>query len=147
MAPIGSRHAASVKRLNHLFATTIGPAVQIGFQDPIALGVHNEPQPDVVLVRPRADFYAAGHPTPDDILLVVEVADTSAESDRQSNVPLYARSAIAELWLVDLPQERISTYRDPSPSGYRAVQDFPRGAHLAPLAFPDRLLAVDDILG
>src|SRR3990170_251848 len=120
MAAIGSRHAACVGRLTAVFS-----AAQTGgiawVQNPIRLGRHSEPQPDLALLRPRPDFYAQAHPGPEDVLLVVEVADTSVESDRGVKVPLYARAGIAAAWLVDLAGERLIVHAAPAPEGYRAV--------------------------
>lgn len=147
MTPIGRRHAACVDRLTQLFTETLGRAAQVRVQNPINLDERSEPQPDLALLRPRSDFYASGHPTPGDILLVVEVAETSADVDRRVKVPLYARSGVPEVWLVDLDQAAITVYRDPTSGGYRTLQTLRRGASLAPAALPDVELAVSDILG
>jgi Uma2 family endonuclease len=147
MSPIGSRHAACVKRLNGLFSRQIGQtAIVIGVQDPIHLGEYSEPQPDITLLRPRPDFYVSAHPGPADILLVVEVADTSVEYDRGVKIPLYARAGIREYWIVDLAGESVEVYRDPSPEGYRQARQLRRSERIAPEAFPDVEIAIDDIL-
>jgi Uma2 family endonuclease len=147
MTLIGRLHAAAVDRLMKLFITTFGNEATIRGQNPVVLGGYSEPQPDLALLRPRADFYAAGHPGPADILLLVEVADTTAASDRRVKVPLYARNGVPEVWLVDLEAETIIAYRGAAPDGYRTVQVARRGDELAPTAFPDRWLAVADMLG
>ncbi len=146
MAPIGSRHAASVARLTALFYSVREEAI-VWVQNPIRLGERSEPQPDLALLHPRPDFYAQNHPGPEHILLVVEVADTSAEIDREVKLPLYAQAGIPEAWLVDLMGEGVEVYRNPSPRGYQVVQRLGRGQHLSPQALPDLELAVDDILG
>jgi len=147
MSPIGSRHAACVKRLNRLLSRLVADRLLIGVQDPIRLGRYSEPQPDLTLLQPRDDFYAQAHPEPEDVLLVVEVAETSAAYDREVKVPLYARSGIPEVWLVDLETGQVEVYRKPSPKGYREVRRAGSGQHLAPQALPDRELAVDAIIG
>jgi len=147
MAPIGSRHAACVRRLNNLFSRQVGDRAVVAVQDPVRLGEYSEPQPDITLLRPRADFYAGSHPGPGDIFLVVEVAETSAEYDRQVKVPLYARSGIREVWVVDLAVGAVEVYREPTPDGYRQARRLGRGETLSPEALPDINLAVDDILG
>jgi len=147
MTPIGSAHASVVNRLNRLFWQRVGEAAIIRVQDPIRLGERSEPQPDLALVRPRPDFYRAAHPAADDVLLLVEVAETSADADREVKVPLYARADIREVWLVDLAAERIEVHRTPSPEGYRDVRTLGRGETLAPGAFPNAQLPVGDILG
>src|SRR2546421_10865468 len=107
MSPIGSSHAACVKSLSALFHRLFGGTLTIGTQDPIRLNDFSEPQPDGVLLRQRDDFYRSGHPTPADVLLVVEVADTTVGTDSKVKVPLYARAGIPEVWLVNNPAERL----------------------------------------
>ena len=147
MAPIGRRHAACVRRLDRLFQQAVGDAAVISVQNPVWLDERNEPQPDLELLRPRPDFYTLGHPTPADVLLIIEVAETSSRYDRQVKVPLYARHGIPECWLFDLDQATITVYREPTPTGYRTAQTVRRGEMLTPLAFPSLELAVTDILG
>ena len=147
MAPIGSRHAACVDRLNQLFSDRVRKRAIVRVQNPIGMGERSEPQPDLTLVRPRPDFYSQSHPGPGDILLVVEVAETSVEVDRDLKVPLYARAGIPEVWLVDLSAECIEVFRTSSPQGYHDVRRVRRGDRLAPGALPDLDLAVHDLLG
>jgi Uma2 family endonuclease len=147
MSPIGSRHAASVKRSNHVFVQRGGGRVVVGVQDPIRIGEHSEPQPDLVLLRLRADYYAGSHPEAQDILLVVEVADTSAEVDREVKGLLYARAGIPEMWLANLVEDCLEVFRAPTPDGYAEVRRFRRGERVSPLALPDLVMAVEEILG
>jgi Uma2 family endonuclease len=147
MTPIGRRHAVCVDSIAELFIRIFVDVARTRIQNPIRLNEHNEPQPDVSLLLRRPDLYTSGHPTPEDVFLVVEVADTSLVMDRRVKMPLYARSGIPEAWLVDLEAEAIFVHRDPGPDGYRTVQAVRRGETLAPLAFPDRPLAAADILG
>lgn len=148
MAPIGSRHAGHVNRLNRLFSQWAGDQAIVSVQNPVRLGEHSEPQPDLALLKPRSDFYAQSHPGPEDVLLVVEVAETSADYDREVKVPLYARFGVPEVWLVDLAGEGIEVYRQPSPQGYQEARTVRRGEAVAPLLLlPDLPLAVDAILG
>lgn len=147
MTPIGRRHAAAVKRLNRALSRTIGDGAQIGIQDPVRLDENNEPQPDVTLLVDRADFYASDHPTPRDVLLLIEVSDATLEFDRGVKIPLYARAGISEVWLVDLSEDVILVHRDPFLGGYRTVRIARRGEWISPLAFPGREIAVSDILG
>jgi Uma2 family endonuclease len=147
MAPIGSRHAARVKRLIQLLSQRVGSSAIVSAQDPVRLSEHSEPQPDIALLRPRDDFYASAHPGPQDVLLIIEIADTSIDYDRQVKVPLYARAGIPEYWLVDLPGQRIEVYRDPAAGEYRQVRLVRQGERLVPEAFPSLELSADDILG
>jgi Uma2 family endonuclease len=146
MAPIGSRHASCVDRLAQLFFAHLSGRAIIRVQSPIRLGEHSEPQPDITLLLPRADFYSGAHPSAADVLLAVEVADTSVEYDREAKVPLYARSGIRETWLVDLDAGVVEVYQAPSPQGYLQTQRLKPGDHLAPEAFPQVLLPLADIL-
>jgi Uma2 family endonuclease len=147
MPSIGPGHAGSVNRLTARLAPGIGSRAILSVQNPLHLDEYNEPQPDVMLLRPRPDYYERSHPRPADVLLIVEVGATSAALDRRLKLPLYARTGIPEVWLVDLSKATIRVYRDPSPTGYRTARTYRRGERLAPLAFPDLELAVTDILG
>lgn len=147
MTPIGSDHAGHVKRLTALFTSRLGARVVVSVQDPVSLSRHSEPQPDVALLRPRADFYARSHPRPEDVLLLIEVADTSVETDRRIKMPLYAEAGLGEVWLVDLSTERVEVYREPAAQGYREIRALVRGQGLGPQAFPDLTLSVEDLLG
>ncbi len=148
MTPIGDRHASVVARLTNLFSRHLDNRSIVWAQNPIQLRiVRSMPQPDVVLVRPRADFYAAGKPGPDDVLLLIEVMDTSAETDRSVKLPLYARAGIVEAWLLDLTTDRIEVFRQSTLAGYREAETLERNERLAPQAFPDLSLTVADLLG
>jgi Uma2 family endonuclease len=147
MTPIGRRHAGVVNRLSDLLNGKCRDVALVAVQNPVQLSDLSLPQPDVALLRRDPRFYTSRYATPQDVYLLIEVADTTVDSDRRVKVPLYAGSGIAEVWLVDLEQEIIAAYRDPAPEGYRVVQTLRRGERLAPAAFPDRGLAVADMLG
>lgn len=146
MAAIGSRHAGCVNGLTQFFVSGLGGRAVVAIQNPVRLDRRSEPQPDVAVLRPRPDRYAERHPHPDEVLLLVEVADTSAGYDRGMKAPLYARAGIPEYWLVDLDAGVVEVHREPSPDGYRGVTRHLPGEELAPLAFPDFGLQVDQIL-
>lgn len=126
MTPIGSRHAAHVKRLVALFGERLGGTALLSVQDPLHLSDGTEPQPDLMLLRPRTDFYADAHPTPADVLLLIEVADTSAAFDRTEKARLYAAQAIPEYWLVDTNLGEVRVHTDASGAGYLRVEPFGR---------------------
>jgi Uma2 family endonuclease len=147
MSPIGSVHGGHVKRLNALFTSQLGARVVVSVQDPVRLSRFSEPQPDVTLLRPREDFYARAHPRPEDVLLLIEVADTSVETDRRVKLPLYAGAGVREVWLLDLPAERVEIHRQPTAFGYSEIRTLARGQGLSPQAFPDLALGVEDLLG
>ena len=147
MAAIGSRHAACVKRLIALLASrTAGDAI-VSAQDPVQLPDYSEPEPDVALLRPRADFYARAHPTPDDVLLVIEVSDTSPEYDREVKLLLYARAGIPEAWIVDLNREEVWTYSRPEDGSYGRIRGVGRGKSIALEKMPGLTVEVGEILG
>lgn len=147
MTPVGSKHAACVKRLNRLLSKSVGDKAIVSVQAPVALDPHSEPQPDIALLRPSPDFYAAQHPGPDDVLLIVEVADTSAAYDRDVKLPLYARAGIPEVWLVDLAANRLEVYRGPSPEGYRERMIYRPGMQVSSESLPGLSLPVIEIVG
>ena len=147
MSPIGPRHAGSVSRLNTLFSSRLSTRVIVSIQNPILLRAEDsEPQPDMVLLRPRADFYTRSHPEAQDVYLIIEVADTSLEKDREVKFPIYARAGILEAWLLDVSAGHIEVHRQPTPSGYGNVSLLHRGEVVTPLAFPDLTLTIDDLL-
>ena len=110
------------------------------------LSEYSEPQPDMTLLHPRPDFYTSTHPGSRDVLLLVEVADSSVDYDRSIKVPLYARHRVWEVWVIDLQRDLVEIYRDPAPNGYREIRVARRGDRLTPLALPDAALSVNDIL-
>ncbi len=147
MSPIGRRHAVRVSVISQLFAERLGRAVFVWAQNPLTLPGRSQPEPDVTLLRPRPDFYTDKDPTAEDVLLVIEVADSSLDYDRRVKAALYARNGVVEYWLVNLIQDHVIVHRDPTLDGYRDVQIAHDGDELRPLAFPDLALAVEDILG
>ncbi len=147
MASIGRRHAACVNRLTELFVLRLAQAVIVGVQNPVELEDNSEPQPDIALLRRRDDFYEAGHPQSEDVLLLVEVADTTIEFDREVKIPLYAESGISEVWLVDLNGQCLEVYRQPLSNSYQSIQKYYRGQSLTLQAVPDVIFTVDEVLG
>lgn len=147
MSPINAAHAGHINRIVRLFSTRLGERAIVGAQNPIELGNDSEPQPDIALLNPRSDFYEQGHPSAADVLLLVEVADSSLEYDRSVKAPLYARSGVRELWIVNLRDERIELYRDLAGKDYKTRQFVERGETFSALAFPEITFRAEDILG
>lgn len=147
MSPIGSRHAACVDRLTALFGRLPGRRFILRVQSPIALGEHDEPQPDIALLAFRDDFYVDRLPEPANVALVIEVADSSAAADREVKVPLYARAGIREVWLVDLPGATVEVFRRPVAGTFQETRRALRGDSLAIDAAPETALPVGSILG
>lgn len=127
LAPIGTRHASTVKRLIRLLTQAYGERVIVSAQDPVRLSRRSEPQPDLMLLKPRDDFYADSPPTGEDTLLVIEVADSTSAYDRRIKAPLYARHGVPELWIVDLDKRCLRVLRTPKDGEFRdiATRDAP----------------------
>ena len=147
MTHIGPGHSGCVGDLTTLFSRRAGDAALVWVQNPVHLGEHEEPQPDLVLLRPQPGTYRQAHPRPADVLLVIEVADTSVRYDRETKLRLYAEAGIPEAWLVNLPAETIEAATDPGPDGYRTVRRVRRGETLRPIMLPGVEIAADEILG
>ncbi len=147
LPPVGNEHGGCTDRLNRRFTTIPERRVQVRIQGAVELAKHEEPQPDVSLLKHRADYYAKRAPRPQDTLLAIEVSDSTLEFDRRVKMPLYASTGIAESWIVNLRDECIEVYRKPSRRGYREKKVYRRGDTVSPLAFPDFSLRVDDVLG
>ena len=146
MAPIGNPHAVCVTGLQHVFEQKLGERAVVRVQQPIRLLPDTEPEPDIAIVQPPPARYLSGHPSPGDVLLIIEVADTSLAYDRDTKIPRFGREAIPEAWLWDLGSEQVRVYREPGPKGYGSVQTYGRGDTLTPLAFPDVRITVDEVL-
>jgi Uma2 family endonuclease len=147
MAPQGSRHAGCVSALNRWLILAAGERALVRPKLPLTLPPDSEPEPDLVMVRRRLDFYRSAHPEAGDVFLVVEVAESGLRFDRSVKVPLYAEQGIGDVWIIDIDGEVIEVYREPTPAGYRRVDRLDRGASIAPDALPDIVLSVSDILG
>ena len=147
MSPIGSRHAACVNRLNRLLAPLVGTAGIVSIQNPVHLSELSAPEPDVALLVYRDDFYGQQSPTAADLLLLIEVADSSAEYDRTVKLPLYARAGIPEVWLVEVEAGGIDAYRTPSASGYLLRQRYLPGQMIALATGLNVSVPVHEVLG
>lgn len=131
MSPVGSVHVALVNRLNVFLSRNIGDAAIVSVQNPIQLDDLSEPLPDLALLRYRDDFYASALPVADDVLLVIEVADTSLGYDRDEKLPRYAAASIPEVWIVDVARERIEQYTEPRGNHYGLKRIVARGESVA----------------
>lgn len=147
MSPISPWHGGIVNWLNDQFVAALRGRAIVAVQNPAVVDRRSEPQPDLMLVKAREDFYRRAHPTPEDAFLVVEVAHTSLAHDRRRKLPLYARTGVLEVWIVNRRADAVDVFRDPTPDGYREHVVRGRGDHVAPAAFPDLRLSVDEILG
>lgn len=146
MSPIGNRHAACVDEFTEQFARLLADRVRIRIQGPVRLSDISEPEPDVALLERRADMYADGHPRPEHVFLLVEVADASLEKDRTLKLPLYAQAGIREVWIVNLMSDCIEVYREPEGNTYRVKRTVNPNEWLSPAAFPDTKLSAEALL-
>ena len=147
MPPIGDWHASRVKRLNNSMLTPVRGRAIVSVQDPVRLGDNSEPEPDVMLLRWHDDFYEGGHPGPADVLLLIEVSDTTVDYDRNEKLSAYAAAGIPEVWIASRQDRRIESYADPAGDEYATVRHYGAGERIAPRAFPDVMLDVDRIIG
>jgi len=136
-SPPGILHAACVDRLNKLFARQVADDIIISVQNPMTINEILQPEPDVMLLAPRADFYTKARPTANDVLLLVEVLDSSLAYDQEIKLPLYAWAGVREVWLVNLPEQSIDCYSHPTAQGYRLCERFFAGDTIQPDVMPD----------
>ncbi|MDN5748625.1 MAG: Uma2 family endonuclease [Pseudonocardia sp.] len=147
MSPIGPKHAGVVNRSARRFFDRFDGLATVMVQNPIRLLPSSEPQPDLVVARERHDFYESAHPTAEDTLLVVEVADSSLRSDRLVKVPIYARQGVPELWIVDIAARVVHIHTEPTANGYRTVRSARGDEVIAPQSVAGVTFTPNDLLG
>ncbi len=146
MPPIGNWHAASVDRINDVLGPSLQGRAIRRIHGPTRLNDISEPLPDVMLLQWSEDFYGSGHPGPADVLLLIEVSDTTLGYDRNVKLPIYARAGIREVWIVNQEDRRIEAYTDPGDGDYANVRYASHGERIAPGAFPDVVVEVDSVI-
>ena len=146
MAPIGSLHASVVATLSGLFFRQVGSEALVWTQNPISIPPDSEPQPDIALLRPSADRYRGSLPTANDVLLLVEVADTTLQYDRAVKLPLYATHGIREVWILNLPDRVLEMYREPQTGAYRVKLERVATDLASPLALPTVRVDLSEML-
>ena len=119
MSPIGSEHAGCINRINALLGALLGKKAILSIQNPLQIGEWSEPEPDIAILKPADHYYAKRHPNPEDVLLIIEVADSSLEYDREVKMAMYAKAGIPEYWIINLQQSELEAYRAPKENGYR----------------------------
>ncbi|MSR13054.1 MAG: Uma2 family endonuclease [Gammaproteobacteria bacterium] len=145
MAPIGARQMALVNRLTKLLVVAVGDLGVVSIQNPVALPPHSEPQPDIAILKPPFSSAAPALPEADDVMLIIEVADSTLNYDRTTKLTLYAQANVREVWIVNVPADRVETYQDPHASGYLQSKEFGVTETVSPSALPEVTLAVGDI--
>jgi len=147
MSPIGDRHAACVGWLNRTLTLLLQHVALVWMQNPVRLNDHSEPEPDILVLKPRDDFYRDGKPRPEDVMVLIEVSDTTLEYDRRVKVPLYARAGVPEVWIVNLTDERVETFAEPSGGVYRTTAAFSRDEEIQSRSLAALRLGVSEIFG
>lgn len=144
MAPIGSKHAFRVDRIARALQLAAGTSFLVRVQNPVLLGEHSEPQPDIAMVKDKN--YAEGHPGPEDVLLIVEVSDATLAYDRDVKLSLYARHGISEVWLLDVNAGDLTVYREPAEGQYRLIRRPTRSEVVSPVLVPAVAIYLAEVL-
>ncbi len=146
MAPIGDPHAGTVDIFTWLLSTAVAQRAVLRVQGPLAVDGQSRLQPDLMLLRERPDFYRTGTPRPEDVLLLIEVADSSVDYDRGEKLPRYARAGIPEVWITVLPERIVEAHTEPADGRYTVRRTYAPGDTITPGYFPDITLPVSEIL-
>ena len=147
MSPIGTRHAACVNRGAELFMLKFHGKATVTVQNPAHLNQYNEPQPDILLLKHREDYYASKHPSPEDTLLLLEVSDTTLGFDLNVKIPIYGATGIPEVWIADLRKNIIRVFSNPEAGQYQTELTFSGDDTLSVLAFPNVVFKATDFIG
>ena len=147
MSGIGPEHMATVDSSTEFWVIAVSGRAIVRIQGSIRLDERNEPQPDVALLKRRADFYRSRTAGPDDVLLLIEVSDTTLRRDREVKLELYARFGVPETWIANIRARTIEAYTDPVDGEYATRRTFHHGQTVSPAAFPDIALPVSDVIG
>ncbi len=147
MSAVGPRHAACVDRLSEILRTAFGTAITLRHQNPVELSKVSEPEPDITILRRREDFYAQAHPAPGDVLLLIEISESTLKKDRGIKLSAYAKAEILEYWIVNLQDDIIEVYTNPTGNSYQTVRIVHRHETLSPVLLPAVILEADEILG
>ena len=146
MSPMGDRHAYSVDELVDLLGYRFRGRARIRCQNPVRIDGRREVQPDIAVLKLRDDLYSSGHPGPADVLLLIEVSDTTLSYDRNVKLPMYAQFDIPETWIINIPDRLVEIYTDPSDGQYRTRHTYSPDQTVSPTAFPDVTLPVSRIV-
>ena len=147
MTPTGDRHASTVRFFNYFFSRKLPDKVIVDVQNPLQFNTDVELYPDIFLLKFRSDLYRKKKPAVEDVVLLIEVSDTSISHDRNTKIPLYAKAGVPEVWIINLNNDQVELYREPQMEGYQSRTVCRRGEAVSPLAFPEIVLAVDEIMG
>jgi Uma2 family endonuclease len=141
------RHSGRVNKLNRVFTSRLAESVIVSIQNEMFLDAMSGPKPDVVICKPLEELFGPFEPTPDDVLLLVEISDTSLRYDTRIKAPLYAQAGIPEYWLLNIPDDVLEVRTDPAAGEYRKTEIYRRGQTIAPLNIPNVVFTIDELLG
>ncbi len=142
----GTRHTSTNKRVEKVLENRLGDQVLVRTQDPIRLDNYSEPEPDVAVVIPNSSFYEDHHPTPSEVYLIIEIADTTLRQDCEFKANLYAQAGIEDYWVLDVNNRQLYVFRLPSQDGYQSQQILSKGETISPLSFPNTNLLLSDFM-
>jgi len=146
MAPIGSNHAGIVAQLAKALTLLAGDSAIVWPQNPLQLNTYSEPQPDLMVLKAREDYYRGSLPKPADVIVLIEVADSSIDYDRKTKLPLYARNGVREVWIIDLNARQLERYSQPGETGYGHCETLDKTAPISPAGLPDVVIDLRRIL-
>lgn len=142
----GTTHSAVNKYLEKLLENSLGDAALVRVQYPVRLDNYSEPEPDIAVVKPDDLYYASHHPTPPEIYLIVEIADTTLKRDTEFKANVYAKAGINDYWVLDISNRQLYVFREPTPTGYQNQQILSDDSSISPVAFPNITINVSEML-
>ena len=140
-------HSGRVNKLNRLFTSRLGESVIVSVQNPMIVDDYSAPKPDIALLNQMEEFFGPFSPNPDDVLLLIEISDTSLRFDKKIKLPLYAEAGVREYWILDVKQGVLVVLTDPAGLEYRRQETYRRGQTICPQALPHVSFSLDEILG
>jgi len=146
MSAKGTAHTSALGRTDRLLQNLFGNLAWVRMQDPIALDDNSEPEPDIALVRIDPLDYATHHPTPSEVYLIIEVADSSLTFDREIKAKAYARSGITDYWVLNVNERQLHVFREPAENGYQSELILGENGSISPLQFPTVNIAIQAML-
>ncbi len=146
MSPQLPPHATATGCASEYLKELLGIRVTIRLQVPVTLRPKSEPEPDIALVQPTHRRYRDHHPAPSEIFLIIEVADTTLKSDRQTKARMYAKANIADYWIIDVKNRCLFVLRSPGQETYLQETVLAPDGYVTPLAFPDISVSVEELL-
>ncbi len=146
MQPLGPDHSSHTSSFIDTIRPKCPPTLALRLEQPVTIPPHSEPQPDLAVVRRRADYYKSAHPQPADVLLIVEVGDSSVAFDTGGKARLYAQAGIPEYWVLDLPAQCVRIFREPEGDGYKVGEILQRGETARCGTVPELVFEVGELL-